>query len=337
MGNLDTKIEGNFKMGNLDTKIEVTENPVKDRIIDYLAFNNADLNKLNANQIEHIGMLVRQDEFKENLKKEVELRKYDETDIKEFIDRYDSAETRKRYLYSLMQLKNWSEKNNMKYFALEFDEADKFVKSLMKDGKSNLTALGIISACSNFYNWKIERKNSRFRNPFGRTLWKPKRMNKREIFVPSQQEIDYILSIMSPLDQAAILMCVLTGLRRGALHTLCLKDNGNYSYRSKGKYYPKIQLPYKVKQILGENGFSVERPFEDFNPNNSNSMLNYRLKKAVKEGKVRHVYSFHDFRHFFAIKHYKENKDIYGLQKILGHSSIATTEAYLKGVGVLED
>lgn len=41
------------------------------------------------------------------------------------------------------------------------------------------------------------------------------------------------------------------------------------------------------------------------------------------------TFRFHDLRHRFAIDHLKRGGNIYNLQKILGHSSITTTEIYL--------
>lgn len=37
----------------------------------------------------------------------------------------------------------------------------------------------------------------------------------------------------------------------------------------------------------------------------------------------------HNLRHLFAVLHYKANKDIFLLSRILGHSSVKTTQIYL--------
>lgn len=44
--------------------------------------------------------------------------------------------------------------------------------------------------------------------------------------------------------------------------------------------------------------------------------------------------SIHLMRHTFAKNYYQNSKDVYGLQQILGHSQISTTEHYLRGLGV---
>jgi integrase/recombinase XerD len=40
-------------------------------------------------------------------------------------------------------------------------------------------------------------------------------------------------------------------------------------------------------------------------------------------------FRFHDLRHFFAVMYLRKGGNIYALQRILGHSSIKTTEIYL--------
>lgn len=44
--------------------------------------------------------------------------------------------------------------------------------------------------------------------------------------------------------------------------------------------------------------------------------------------------SIHLFRHTFAKNYYLQTRDIYSLSRILGHSSIATTEQYLRDLGL---
>jgi integrase len=45
-------------------------------------------------------------------------------------------------------------------------------------------------------------------------------------------------------------------------------------------------------------------------------------------------FTFHDLRDVFATDFYRQTKDIRKLQRVLGHSSIATTERYLATLGL---
>jgi integrase/recombinase XerD len=52
--------------------------------------------------------------------------------------------------------------------------------------------------------------------------------------------------------------------------------------------------------------------------------------RAEKAGKPYRRFRFHDIRHLFAVDYLRSGKGgIYDLQRILGHTSIKTTEVYL--------
>src|SRR5262249_35236985 len=54
------------------------------------------------------------------------------------------------------------------------------------------------------------------------------------------------------------------------------------------------------------------------------------MKTAVKEKRVKRAFAFHHLRHWFAVDYLRTpGHVIYDLQKILGHSSLTTTEMYL--------
>lgn len=53
-----------------------------------------------------------------------------------------------------------------------------------------------------------------------------------------------------------------------------------------------------------------------------------RFAAIVRRAKVRR-FRFHDLRHWFAVDYLRRGGSIYDLQRILGHSSIRTTEIYL--------
>jgi integrase/recombinase XerD len=44
--------------------------------------------------------------------------------------------------------------------------------------------------------------------------------------------------------------------------------------------------------------------------------------------------SFHTLRHTFAVNYLRKGGNLYYLQRILGHSSITTTERYLRSLGI---
>lgn len=62
-----------------------------------------------------------------------------------------------------------------------------------------------------------------------------------------------------------------------------------------------------------------------------NSLANKYLKKIARQAKVSKRLSFHVSRHALAHKLLREGWSVRRIQQVLGHSSVAQTEAYLKG------
>lgn len=52
-------------------------------------------------------------------------------------------------------------------------------------------------------------------------------------------------------------------------------------------------------------------------------------KRAEAKKLIHRRFRFHDLRHWYAVDHLRRGGSIYDLQKILGHSSVKTTEIYL--------
>jgi integrase len=81
---------------------------------------------------------------------------------------------------------------------------------------------------------------------------------------------------------------------------------------------------------------SPRKPFAQLTINAIEKRIQYQIGKLYKTGKISALYSSHDFRHYFSVQEYRKNKDIYRLSKLLGHTSLQTTESYLKALGEID-
>jgi integrase len=64
------------------------------------------------------------------------------------------------------------------------------------------------------------------------------------------------------------------------------------------------------------------------------SYFRYLAERLHVAGKLRETYSLHDLRPSFAVRLYKKNRDVYRVEKALGHATIAVTETYLQSLGL---
>ncbi|GHV89358.1 hypothetical protein AGMMS50267_17180 [Spirochaetia bacterium] len=96
------------------------------------------------------------------------------------------------------------------------------------------------------------------------------------------------------------------------------------------------EIPQEAIQAIKEAGLNAHKPFSDWTDNALRCRVDNQMEKLFNGNQIRAQYSSHDFRHYYAVAEYKKNKDIYRVSKLLFHSSIAITERYLKGLGVVE-
>jgi integrase len=107
----------------------------------------------------------------------------------------------------------------------------------------------------------------------------------------------------------------------------------NYKTISKGKAISG-EFPIEVICNIKSSMLNSNSPFMGFSTNALKLRI-YRATKRLKDkGLIRDAYSAHDFRHYFAVSQYKQDRDIFKLSKLLDHSSIATTQNYLRAINL---
>jgi integrase len=200
---------------------------------------------------------------------------------------------------------------------MEWLDNPKWSPTTMKSARSSLKS---------FYTWAV--MNGRLEsNPVNQT-----RPIKVQPGLPRPAEDDDILRALdraSDEDRLAILLGAYAGLRRAEIAGLHANDIGPVSIRVMGKgrkerfvpIHPKLREALEEARKRGGYLFPGGRKGQPIRPN----AMGKRLSRALGDG-----ISGHQLRHRFATRVYSTSKDLRSTQLLLGHSSIATTEVYVK-------
>jgi site-specific recombinase XerC len=130
-------------------------------------------------------------------------------------------------------------------------------------------------------------------------------------------------------------MAWLRGLRVGALPSLTITGK-KFKARSKGKDISgEILDPELIAKIRTSGLQDLKEPFRNTTETQLADRIRKVTKKMHKAGEIAAAYSIHDFRHLYAITEYQKDKDLYRVMGLLNHTSIQTTEIYLKGLGII--
>ncbi len=125
------------------------------------------------------------------------------------------------------------------------------------------------------------------------------------------------------------------GLRIGDVLTVKLEGDDRFSYRQKGGQFRQKDLRPITQEILSENAMLKRQPFRGIAKSTVQGAIGRLTKELAGRGVIRHAYSCHDFRHFYAIDLYQEAQDVCAVKEALGHATVSVTEIYLVGLGAL--
>lgn len=289
---------------------------------------------LNNEQLEQIARLVMTQRLAAELHTAVNLAGIDwQKEKTVFLDtagQEQTAHTRRGYSNALGKLEAWTAGQGINALELNPAQADDFIYFLKASGAAPASVRLVAAAASSFFTF-LHRRHKELDNPFRGTKARPKDRAARNLAIPSAGEVKTIIREL-PVDlAAAVFIMAGLGLRAGALPGLSIKGD-RFTSRSKGKDISG-EMPADMTGRLKAAALPLREPFAGRTANSIELAIAYHIKKLFREGKIGAAYSCHDFRHFFAVTHYRKHKDIYAIQRALNHSSIAITERYLRGLG----
>ena len=314
--------------------------------------------ELDKNSQKSVIQIAMVDNLKKDLQFKAKIAKLNYEEIKAtFLANLKSTHTKDAYFRALSRLEAYLKILGKNFAEISTLESDQFIQSsfITKPMDNGIINVGAedrapaairrdASAISAFYSFVERVTNHSIMNPFRGTRALPKRTAKKDIVVPSEADVVAILNskLMSRELRAAFAIMALRGLRVGGLPNLTIDYEAHvFSTTSKGKEYrgnfdDAIQIP-GCKSILEYfKVFKGKRmPFAELSDTRLKMQIAYWMAKMNKNGLVASTFSAHDFRHFYASRYYKANKDIYRLKTLLNHGSIAVTETYLKTLNVM--
>ena len=254
----------------------------------------------------------------------------------------------KEFLFSEKNLSQNSINNyliDLKQFLIFFNEnenvnenIEKYISSLIKNNFSNTTINRKISSLKNFIKFLQSEKIIKNINL---DIFESLNNSKKIPKAISNGEINKIFDSLSRSDLAnkniyvtILRLMYISGLRVSEALALkwsdLSKSNMSLNVYGKGSKERKSYLTSEFLELL----YSLKKD-EGFIFNLKGKKVSVRsvnqfLDRAYKKGLIKYKISSHVFRHSFATSMLENDADIRHIQKLLGHSSISTTEIYTK-------
>lgn len=298
-------------------------------LIHRLANESPTLSDLSQEQLEAIAKAVIIDDLKAEMSKAVSLAKIPYEDLRtEYLRRAEkrSINTGNAYRRAILALESFCTRKGIKVLEMKCRDADAFINGL--EGSASTVRLRV-AGCSAFFTYLDRETEGRVTNPFRGSKQRPRKESATPS-VPSQEDLNKILPRLKPAMQAAVTCMIENGFRVGALPTLTIRG-GRFTGVSKGKKIDGILSEEAIK-VIKEASLDTHRPFSVITEENIRNAFRYVTQRMKREGALTEAYSVHDLRHYFAIREYSKDKDIYRLKEALNHASIGVTESYLRGI-----
>ncbi len=256
------------------------------------------------------------------------------------VERRTSAHTLDAYRRDLSSLNAWAKAQSRDVLALSGEELRQFVASEHRRGLSPKSLQRRLSACRSFYRWLL--KLGRIAASPAEAIRAPKAPRK----LPQVLDVDEAVQLVevatdAPLglrDRALLELFYSSGLRLSEVCALRWSDldfaQGLVSVFGKGGKQRVVPVGSHARNALQEwraesGGESAGFVFPGRGGRQiSSRAVQLRIKQiAMQRGVYKRVHP-HLLRHSFASHMLESSGDLRGVQELLGHADIATTQIY---------
>ncbi len=256
------------------------------------------------------------------------------------VERRTSAHTLDAYRRDLSSLNAWAKAQSRDVLALSGEELRQFVASEHRRGLSPKSLQRRLSACRSFYRWLL--KLGRIAASPAEAIRAPKAPRK----LPQVLDVDEAVQLVevatdAPLglrDRALLELFYSSGLRLSEVCALKWSDldfgQGMVTVLGKGSKQRVVPVGSHARNALQEwRAESGGEPAGFVFPGRggrqiSSRAVQLRMKQvAMQRGVFKRVHP-HLLRHSFASHMLESSGDLRGVQELLGHADIATTQIY---------
>jgi len=259
-----------------------------------------------------------------------------------------SETTFDRYKTSLEQVRRWLD--DMELHDIDAAALRNMVKERRRQTGSNATVRRDLTAISSVLAYAVDEG---LIDDNAARAYNRKRLPERRdpIILPTEEAIALTVGPKASRFGDMMMLARETGMRQeeiaGLEHASIDIKARVITFVGKRRKLRAIPLSRKALTIVSRQPRHIKCPFvfwhmdEDAEGlpiatrfrNVASNFADYTIraeKRAAKAGKPYRRFRFHDLRHLFAVDYLRTGKGgIYDLQRILGHTSIKTTEVYL--------
>ncbi len=256
------------------------------------------------------------------------------------VERRMSAHTLDAYRRDLAALSQWCEADGAELQSLHTEQLRQFVAAEHRRGLSSKSLQRRLSACRSFYAWLLRQGRIAVNPAAG--LRAPKAPRKLPQVLDADEAVRLVeLPTDAPLglrDRALLELFYSSGLRLSELCALRWHDldfvEGFVTVMGKGGRQRRVPVGSHARNALlewhADTGAAADAPVF---PGRGGAFISQRAVQirikqlAQRQGLFKNVHP-HMLRHSFASHILESSGDLRGVQELLGHADIATTQIY---------